>query len=398
MATFVYKGIVKGGREVTGEIEAKNKNEARNLLVRKGIRVIELKRAPINISLFGGGVSITDIARFTRQFAVMFASGLQITQCIEILAVQTPNPVLRKALKQVYNDIQGGNNLADSLAKHPKIFNNLYVSMVAAGEAGGILEDVLNRLADYLEAQERLIRKVKGAMMYPIVITIVAILAIIAMLKFVVPTFAKLFQEAGAPLPLPTRIVMGLADFISNNFLLIIGGFIGIGVALKWWFSTEKGKYTIDKLLITMPIFGEISTKSIIARFSRTLGTLLHSGVDIINALRVTAKTTGNKIFEETINRIIMKVTGGENISDPLSKEPIFPPMVVQMISVGEKTGNLDGMLMKIADFYEEEVNAAVESLTSLIEPLVIVFMGTIIGGILIAMYLPMFDLFQHIG
>lgn len=396
MAKFIYKAISRNNKEVSGEIEAPSQKDAKNILMRKGLKDIKVSRAPISIS-FGTKVKVQEIARFTRQFSVMFSSGLPITQCLDILATQATNPMLKTALKQVYNDVQAGNTIADSLRKHPKIFSNLYCHMVAAGEIGGILDDVLRRLSEYLEAQDRLIRKVKGAMTYPIVISVVAVGAVVAMLRFVVPTFIALFGEVGSELPLPTQVVVGLSDFITSYFVFIIILVVGLVAAFKAYKKSPKGSKNIDRIILKLPVFGDLTIKSIVARFSRTLGTLLHSGVNIIDSLKVTGKTANNKIFEEAVDTVIMKISGGENLSDPLLEVKIFPPMVVQMINVGEKTGNLDGMLDKVADFYEEEVDMAVDALTSILEPIVIVIMGAIIGGILIAMYLPMFDLFSKI-
>ncbi len=396
MAKFLYKGTGSNNNELSGEIEGTSVKEVKQKLTKKGLKNITIKRAPIELT-FMQKVSVGELARFTKQFSVMFSAGLGITECMDILGAQIENPILKKAVKEINQDIQTGSTIADALKKHPKIFSDLYCHMVNAGEIGGILEEVLERLSIFLESQDRLIRKVKGAMTYPIVISAVAAGAVVAMLKFVVPTFVALFDSVGADLPLPTRIVVGASQFLADYLPLLLLVTVGLIFLYRYYKKTPSGKRNIDILILKLPIFGPLTVKTVVARFTRTLGTLLHSGVNIIDALRITAKTGDNKVFEEGIDKVITRIQGGDNLADPLENLHLFPPMVTQMVNVGEKTGFLDQMLEKIADIYDEEVDEAVSTLTSMLEPLVIVIMGVVIGGLLIAMYLPMFDLFTKI-
>jgi type IV pilus assembly protein PilC len=390
--------MTPAGKQVKGEIQAANKNEVITLLRKKKLKPISIKGKSFELKIsFGSGVKLQDLSRFTRQFAAMTSAGLPLVQCLDILGGQTENKKLAAAIKQTSGDIQGGSTLADSLLKHPTIFNSLYCNMVSAGEASGNLDGVLNRLADYQEKADALRRKITGAMTYPAIVLLVAVGATGAMLTFVVPTFAQMFTDLGGGLPLPTKIVMTLSDFLKHYLILIIIGAIGIGIAISYYYKTENGKITIDGLKLKFPVYGDLERKSAIARFSQTLSTLLNSGVTIIDALNITAKTAGNKIVERGILRTLEKITGGLNIADPLKETGVFPPMVIQMIAVGEKTGDLADMLKKISEFYEEEVNAAIEALTSIIEPVMIVMMGLVIGGILIAMYMPMFDMIGNV-
>jgi type IV pilus assembly protein PilC len=394
MARFSYVGVTSSGKQVKGEIQASNRNEVVSLLRKKKLRPISIKNKGIEINLsFGSGIKLQDISRFTRQFSAMTSAGLPLVQCLDILGEQTENKNLASAVKQVSTDIQGGNTLADALQKHPKIFNSLYCNMVAAGEASGSLDVVLSRLAEYQEKSDALRRKIKGAMTYPVVVLVIAVIATVAMLTFVVPTFAQMFTDLGGSLPLPTKIVMTISDFLQHFFLLIIIAGIGSFVALSYYYKTENGRLKIDGLKLKIPIFGDLERKSSIGRFAQTLSTLLSSGVSILDALSITAKTAGNKVLEKGILRTLERITGGLTIAEPLKDTGVFPPMVIHMISVGEKTGDLSEMLKKISDFYTEEVDGAVDALTSIIEPVMIVGMGLIVGGILIAMYLPMFDM-----
>jgi len=323
----------------------------------------------------------------------MTSAGLPLVNCLDILASQTENKKLSSSIKQVSGDIQGGSTLADALGKHPQVFNSLYSNMVAAGEASGNLDTVLSRLADYQEKSEALRRKIKGAMTYPLIVLIVAVLATIAMLTFVVPTFAQMFVDMGGSLPLPTKIVMDISSFLQRFFLLIIAALAGLVFLLSYYYKTENGRLRLDALKLKIPVFGDLERKSSISRFAQTLSTLLSSGVTIIDSLSITAKTAGNKVLEKGIIKTLERITGGLTIAEPLKETGVFPPMVIHMISVGEKTGDLAEMLKKIAEFYQEEVDAAIDALTSVIEPIMIIVMGVVIGGILIAMYLPMFDM-----
>jgi type IV pilus assembly protein PilC len=323
----------------------------------------------------------------------MTSAGLPLVQCLDILAGQTANPVLSRAVQQISGDIQVGSTLADAMGKHSKIFNPLFCNMVAAGEASGNLDGVLVRLAEYQEKAEALRRKIKTAMTYPVIVGIIAILVAVIMLTFIVPKFAEMFTDLGGELPLPTKIVMGISHFMQH-YILIMAGVVTAGtIALVQYNKTEKGKLYIDGLKLKIPIFGELERKSAVSRFSQTLSTLLTSGVTIIEALSITAKTSGNKVIEKGLLRTLEKITGGLTIAEPLKDTGVFPPMVIQMIAVGEKTGDLADMLTKISEFYKEEVDAAVDALTSIIEPIMILFLGAGVGGILIAMYLPIFNM-----
>ncbi len=392
MAKWQYTAKTAAGKEVSGQFEAANRQEAEGLLRKKRVRAQTLKKVGGGFRL-GKGVPLKALARFTRQFSAMTSAGLPLIQCLDILQEQSDNQNLKSAVQRVAGDIQGGATLADALSKHKHIFSDLYCQMIAAGEAGGILDTILLRLAEYQEKAEALRRKIKGAMTYPIIVAIVAVAAVTILMVFVVPIFASMFSESGARLPLPTRIVMGISSFMKHWFLGIAAG-IGLGFfAFFRYYKTDNGKLRLDKLLLKTPVFGDLERKSCISRFTRTLGTLLNSGVSIIDALQVTGKTAGNRVLELGIYKTLESITGGQTIADPLKATGVFPPMVIQMIAVGEKTGGLSDMLVKISGFYDDEVDAAVENLTSLLEPLVIVVLGSIIGGVLIAMYLPMFEL-----
>lgn len=394
MARFSYVGITTSGKQVKGELQASNKNEVISLLRKKKIRPISVKTSSFSFELpFLDSVKLQDVSRFTRQFSAMTSAGLALVTCLDILGGQSDNKKLGASVKQVSSDIQGGSTLAEAMQKHPKIFNTLYVNMVAAGEASGSLDTVLSRLADYLEKSDALIRKIKGAMTYPVIVLCVAVAATIAMLTFVVPTFAQMFTESGGSLPLPTKIVMDISNFLQKFGPLMLLMAVGIAVAISYYYKTPDGKLRIDILKLKLPVFGDLERKSAISRFSQTLSTLLTSGVTILDALSITAKTAGNKVLELGILRTLERISGGQTIAEPLKETGVFPPMVIHMIAVGEKTGDLAEMLKKISEFYQEEVDAAIEALTSIIEPIMIIVMGIVIGGILIAMYLPMFDM-----
>jgi type IV pilus assembly protein PilC len=398
MPIFEYKGKTLAGAPVQGALKAKSREDLERVLRQNRILVSSItRRAPeINIKI-GTGIKRIDISRFTRQFATMIGAGLPMVQCLEILAAQTENKELAKVIFSVKEAVQGGATLADALSRHPKIFDHLYTNMVQAGEIGGALDAILIRLALYREKADKLIRKVKGAMVYPSVIVIVAVGVTFGMLTFIVPVFAKMFTGLNAELPVPTQYVLAISNFLKSNILyLFLGTGALIGVTL-WWRKTPGGALTFDKIMLNTPMFGTLIRKSAVARFTRTLGTLLASGVAIIEAMEITAKTAGNLVIARAINRSVLAIAEGDTITGPLRDSGVFPPMVTQMISVGEKTGGLDEMLNKIADFYDEEVDAAVSALTSIIEPVIIVFMGVVIGGILIAMYLPMFDIIGKI-
>lgn len=399
MPQFIYTGSGPGGKKVNGEMRAKDRDAVISALRQKRIRPTSVKLKPNSTgATLGGGVKIEDLSRFTRQFAAMTSAGLPLVQCMDILGEQSEVKALQVALKQVSIDIQGGNTLADSLRKHNKIFNDLYCNMIAAGEASGNLDGILLRLAEYQEKASKLQRKVKGAMTYPIVLVVIATGATGILLTFVVPQFAEMFKEMGGSLPLPTQMVMTVSDFLQKNILAIIIGIFVTAILLKRYYNTENGAYVIDRLTLKVPVLGPMLLKTAVSRFSQTLSTLLASGVSILQALTITAKTSGNKLIEKALLGAVDKISSGQTIAEPLAETKIFPPMVVHMIAVGEKTGDISSMLEKVATFYEEEVDAAVEGLTSIMEPIMIVVMGAIIGTILIAMYMPMFDMVNMVG
>ncbi|HOD65323.1 MAG TPA: type II secretion system F family protein [candidate division Zixibacteria bacterium] len=399
MPVFEYKGKTLAGAAVQGSLKAKSKGDLERVLRQNRILVTSIsKRAP-EISLrIGTGIKRIHVSRFTRQFATMIGAGLPMVQCLEILAAQSENRELARIINDVKEGVSGGATLSEAMARHPKIFDPLYTNMVEAGEVGGALDSILVRLAVYREKADKLIRKVKGAMVYPSVVMIVAIGVTTAMLTFIVPVFAKMFEGLGSELPAPTKIVLHISHFLQANFVFLTIGLIGLVAFILWWRKTPQGGLVWDKSMLRMPILGTLVRKSSVARFTRTLGTLLSSGVSILDAMDITARTAGNRVIANAINKSVMAIAEGDTITGPLKESGVFPPMVTQMISVGEKTGGLDEMLNKIAEFYDEEVDDAVSALTSIIEPVIIVFMGIVIGGILIAMYLPMFDIIGKIG
>ncbi|MBN1981796.1 MAG: type II secretion system F family protein, partial [Chitinivibrionales bacterium] len=337
MPTYFYRGVTSSNSEVKGEIQATNRNEAISLLRKKKIRTLALYRKPPDFSLkIGSTVKLSDVSRFTRQFSAMTSAGLPLVQIMDILSNQTENKVLASAIRQISSDIQGGSSLAESMSKHPKVFNSLYCSMVASGESSGTLDEVLLRLAEYQEKAFALERKVKGAMTYPVIVFTVAIIATILMLTFVIPKFAEMFMDLGGELPLPTKIVMGASEFLQKYFALLIVGAFGIVVGFTRYYKTPQGALAIDGLVLKLPIFGEMQRKSSISRFAQTLSTLLNSGVSILNALTITAKTAGNKVIEKAIFLTVERISGGHSIAEPLSETGLFPPMVIHMIAVGE--------------------------------------------------------------
>ncbi len=399
MPLFEYKGKTLGGKQVQGELKAKNRAELERLLRANKILVTGVSKKPAQIQIrFGSGIKKLDLSRFTRQFATMISAGLPMVQCLEILGAQMESAEFRKVIVDVKEAVQSGATLSEALGRQKKVFDDLYVNMVEAGEIGGALDTILIRLAQYREKSDRLVRKVKGALVYPIVVMVVAGGVTFAMLRFIVPIFAKMFSGLGAELPAPTKFILDLSNFLKENTLLIIFLLVVAIIAFKLFLKNPKGRLLFDGFKLKMPLLGNLVRKSAISRFTRTLSTLLSSGVSILDALNITAKTAGNMVLHNAIKKSMISIAEGETITKPLKEVGVFPPMVTQMISVGEKTGGLDEMLSKIADFYDEEVDAAVAALTSIIEPVIIVFMGAIIGGILIAMYLPMFDIIGQIG
>lgn len=398
MPVFTYKGKTLGGAQVAGELKVKNRAELERILRGKKILVSQVSAKPSQIKIsLGTGVKKVHISRFTRQFSTMIGAGLPMVQCLEILSQQMESAHLRNIVAQVKESVQAGTTLAEALSKHKKIFDDLFVNMVDAGEIGGALDVILSRLASYREKADALTRKVKGAMVYPAVVMVVAIGVTFIMLTYIVPVFAKMFAGLGAELPGPTKFILGLSAFLRGNILTgLVLLILGI-VAYKFYSKTDQGRLNIDRLKLHIPLVGDLIRKSAISRFSRTLATLISSGVPILDALDITARASGNRVIHDAIKKSVLSIAEGETITQPLKQCGVFPPMVTQMISVGEKTGGLDDMLSKIADFYDEEVDAAVAALTSVIEPVIIVFMGAAIGGILISMYLPMFEIIGKI-
>lgn len=398
MAAYVWRARTMSGEVQSGEIEADNEGSVVAQLRRNRLVPLSVKPKPRDISFsFGERVGIKDLVIFTRQFATMINAGLPLVQSLDILGQQTPKKGFAGRIKQVLADVEAGNTLADSLRKHPKLFTDLYVNMVAAGEAGGILDVILLRLAEYLEKAEKLRRKVKGAMFYPGTVLGFATIAIAVLLIFVIPTFAGFFTGAGVALPLPTQIVIGASHFLLGWWWACLLGAGLVFYLLKRWKATESGALGFDRLLLKVPILGNVVRKSSIARFSRTLGTLIASGVPILEGLEITARTSGNKVVETAVLDSRVSIAGGDTISEPLRKRDVFPPMVVQMINVGEQTGGLDEMLNKVADFYDSEVDSAVDAMTSVLEPIMIVFLGVVVGGMVVAMYLPIFDIIKTV-
>ncbi|MCB2229374.1 type II secretion system F family protein [bacterium] len=398
MPDFDYKGKTLAGAPVQGTLKANTKEDVERVLRQNRIIVQSINKKAANIEIrIGTGIKKVEVSRFTRQFATMIGAGLPMVQCLDILSSQTENKELAKVVSQIKDGVQGGATLSDAMSRHPKIFDQLYTNMVEAGELGGALDAILVRLAVYREKADQLVRKVKGAMVYPSVIVVVAAGVTVAMLTFIVPVFAKMFSGVGSELPAPTQVVLGISNFLRDNILFMLIGMVAGIVAFIYWKKTPGGALLFDKILLKTPVFGTLVKKSSVARFTRTLSTLLSSGVSILEALEITAKTSGNRVVANAINKSMLAIAEGDTITGPLKQTGVFPPMVTQMIGVGEKTGGLDDMLNKIADFYDEEVDEAVTALTSIIEPIIIVFMGAVIGGILIAMYLPMFDIIGKI-
>ncbi|PYM48441.1 MAG: pilus assembly protein PilC [Candidatus Rokuibacteriota bacterium] len=394
MAVFTYSGRGTGGT-MTGEIEAPDRTSAVGELRKRAILVtkIQERSGGKSPSKAGGKVKDKEMAIFTRQFSTMIDAGLPLVQCLNILAEQSESKNLRDVTGRVARSVEQGSTLADSLRRHPRAFDDLFTNMVEVGESGGILDVVFQRLAAYIEKAAALKRKVKGAMIYPASIISVAFLVVIFMLTFVIPTFTKMFKDLGADLPLPTQVVVWLSEFVRTYILLIIAAVFGCVFALRAYYRTEKGQATIDALLLKVPVMGTLIRKVAVARFTRTLGTLVSSGVPILEGLRITARTAGNKVVEKAVLQCRAAVTAGKTLAEPLKASGVFPPMVIQMISVGEQTGALDAMLSKIADFYDDEVDVAVSSMTALLEPIMIVVLGVLIGGLVVAMYLPIFKL-----
>jgi type IV pilus assembly protein PilC len=394
MPTFTYTARSSTGDLKSSTIEAPNRDEAVAQLRRQRMTIVKVDEEKSNAKrASGGGIKMRDIVIFTRQFSTMINAGLPLVQALDILAKQSENKNLSAVVRNVVFDVESGNTVADAMRKHPKAFTDLYTNMVAAGEAGGILDTILNRLAVFMEKNDALVRKVKGAMIYPMVILCVAALCVVVLLWKVIPVFASMFGSVGMELPLPTKIVIGMSAFLNAYWWAIILGVAGGGYGIKKFYATPSGQLLIDKLLLKVPVLGDVLRKSAVSRFTRTLGTLISSGVSILDGLEITARTSGNRVVQDAIMGSRASIAGGETIAEPLRKSQVFPPMVISMIAVGEQTGGLDEMLTKIADFYDDEVDAAVSALLSLLEPVMIVFLGVVVGGMIVAMYLPIFDM-----
>ncbi|MDH3257036.1 MAG: type II secretion system F family protein [Nitrospinota bacterium] len=393
MPTYKYKTTIKG-KVQSGEIEADDEQGAIAKLKSRNIAVTRVKKK-FESDFLSNKKPITerDIVIFTRQFSTMVDAGLPLVQCLEILGKQADNPAFGEIIMKIKNDIESGSNLSDAMRKHPKVFNSLYANLVEAGEAGGILDTILSRLANYIEKALALKKKVKSAMVYPSAIVSVACIVVAFLMVFVIPTFASMFEGGGAELPGPTALVMDISGFFRNQWYYIIGGPILFFILFKKIYATERGNIEIDRIFLKLPVFGMLIRKVSTAKFSRTLGTLLASGVPLIEGMDICARTAGNKIVEIAILNSIEAIKEGETIAAPLARENVFPPMVIQMIDVGESAGALDAMLSKIADFYDEEVDTAVEGLTALLEPMLMVFLGIVVGFIVVAMYLPIFKM-----
>ena len=402
MAIYIWEGKTPRGNIQKGEMEAINEAAVKATLRGQKIQVTKVKAKPKdllgNISFLQPKVKGKELSVFTRQFATMIDAGLPLIQGLDVLGAQEPNPTLKKAIARIKGDVESGSTLSNAMKKHPKIFSDLFVSLVAAGEMGGMLDTILNRLATYIEKAEKLKSKVKGALVYPSVVLVISVIVISVLLIFVIPVFQEMFEGLGGELPALTQAVVDISGFLRSYIIYILAIIAALYFAFVKFKSTEKGRVIVDRTVIGLPVFGSLLKKSGVANFTRTLGTMTSSGVPILDGLGIVASTAGNKVIEQAILDTRTSISEGKTIAEPLSKSGIFPPMVTQMISVGESTGALDTMLEKIADFYEDEVDAAVDALTSLIEPFMMVFLGGTIGTMLAAMYLPIFKMAGAVG
>jgi len=398
MPIYQWKGIGSGGKKRKGKLEATDERQVENFLKRLRISDYTIKDAPKDIVLMKPKVKPKDVMIFTRQFSTMIDAGLPLVQSLKVLGDQTENPTFKNALRDINNSVQSGSTLSDSMRKYPKTFDELYCNLVAAGEAAGILDSILKRLAEYIEKAEKLKRKVKSAMAYPVIVLFVAISVIIILLVFVIPTFKEVFAGFGKELPALTQAVVDLSELLINHFVLVAGGTAALGFAFFKGGKTPTGKRLLDTFSLKLPVFGDLLRKVAVAKFSRTLATMLQAGVPIISSLDIVASTAGNKVIEEAIIESRIAIAEGRSLTDPLMESGVFPGMVTQMIAVGEEAGALDAMLLKVADFYDDEVDAAVDAVTSLIEPILIVFLGVTVGTIVIAMYLPIFAMGDAVG
>src|ERR671925_257813 len=401
MPTFVWEGKTAQGRVLKGELEAPNLEAVLAVLRDRRIRPVpnrirekgEGLEKEITIPGFGEKVKSRDISLFTRQFATMIDAGLPIVQCLDILSEQSESKLLRNTVRTIRQDVEGGSTLADALKRHPKIFDDLYTNMVQAGEAGGVLNTILNRVALFIEKANKLKKKVKGAMIYPCTIVAVAVIVVAILLIFVIPVFAELYGSMGKALPAPTQITINISNWFVATWYYALFAIVAVVVGARFYYQTDQGRVNIDRLLLRLPIFGDLLRKVAVARFSQNMSILLSSGVPILDGLAITARTAGNKIVEKAIMDSRVSISQGKTVAEPLRESKIFPPMVCQMVAVGENTGGLDGMLRKVAELYEEEVDEAVANLTALMEPMIMVVLGVVLGGLGISMYLPIFQM-----
>ncbi len=407
MPTFAYKALDKGGTEVAGTLDAENERLALGRLRDMGYLPLEVREEKVAkggvldtfLGIFAGKrVKGKDIVTFTRQLSTLIDAGLPLLRSLNVLGEQTENPNFKIQIKDIASSVQGGNTFSDALAQHPKTFNKLYVNMIKAGEAGGVLEVVLNRLAEFSEKDQAVKAKVKGAMVYPALVIMVGVGVVLFLTIAIIPTFVGMFEEVGVILPLPTRIMMGLSDFLRSFWWMNLLAVIALAVIYKMWVKKDQGRYQADKLKLRIPILGELVKKSAISRFARTLGTLITSGVPILQALLIVRDTAGNEVVARAMVAVHNSIREGESIAGPLGKSQVFPPMVVHMIAVGEETGALDNMLIKVSDTYDREVDTTVTALTSILEPVLILGMGLVVGFIVIAMYLPIFEMSAMTG
>ena len=402
MPVYLWKGQDNKGAQEKGEIEAPDEAAVRAQLRRMRIRPTRIKKKPKdlfeNVSFFQPKVHTSDVVVFSRQFATMINAGLPLIQCLDILQAQEENKTFRTMLKEIKETVEGGSTLTDALKKFPNAFDSLFVNMVAAGETGGILDTILNRLSEYAEKAMKLKKKVKGAMTYPVVVLVVAVVVVAVILVFVIPVFEKMFADFGGALPAPTQVVVAVSNFAKGNILYMIGVVVAFIIGFKRFYASEKGRALVDGYLLKVPVFGPLLRKVAVAKFTRTLGTMIGSGVPILDALDIVARTSGNKTVEAAVFKVRSAISEGRTMADPLGESGVFPSMVVQMVAVGESTGALDAMLAKIADYYDDEVDTAVESLTAMIEPFMMVFLGVTIGGLVISMYVPIFKMAGMVG
>ncbi len=402
MAKFSWEARSRTGAQQKGILEAATRGAAEAQLKKSGFSTVTLKEVKgFSFKIPGTGekkVDTKEVVIFTRQFATMIDSGLPLVQCLEILSSQQDNKSFKSVLTKVKESVESGSTFADALAKHPKVFDQLYVNLVSAGEVGGILDTILNRLAAYIEKAMKLKKQIKGAMVYPATVMSIAAVVVGVIMIFVIPTFAKMFEEFGGELPGPTKIVIALSNFLVRYLIVIIGLFFAAMAGFKRYYATQNGRYQVDRLALKAPVIGPLIRKVSVAKFTRTLGTMISSGVPIMDGLEIVAKTAGNKIVEDAIYSVRQAISEGRTIAEPLAACGVFPPMVVQMIAVGEATGAMDTMLNKIADFYDDEVDAAVGAMTAMLEPILMLFLGTTVGGLVVAMYLPIFKIAGTVG